>query len=646
MSPFPNQGSLSESDRPSIASLLALLESVPALLWETDTELRFSCLAGAALPTVGVSPTLYTGKNVWHLFSPAENAQKARRAHEAALRGEASAFQADVNGRELQANVKPLRGPAGAIVGTIGIALDMTERGVAERALRLSEHSYRSLIDEAPYAMCRSTVSGALLQVNRAMTEMLGYDTACSSELLLRDLPFIFTPEGSFEMFQRALLNSGSLPGRDSVWVRRDGQSIQVLVSGRAVRDHAGGVSHLDVFAENVTEKKQLEAELCQAQRMQAIGQLAGGVAHDFNNLLTVINGHTEILLSGPVDTESRDRLGEIKQAADKAAALTRQLLAFSRRQVLRSHTVNLNEVIGKLTAMLSRLIKENVELVFVPGEDLGSVKADPIEVERVLLNLAVNAQDAMPDGGVLTIETANVRVDQRAALETDHVEAGDYIQILVRDTGVGMDQEIQGRVFEPFFRTKQSGDGTGLGLSVVYGVVRQSGGYISLESEPGEGTTFRIYLPRVAAAPMAMPESAPPAALPRGAETILVAEDDAAIRRLVVCALEDLGYHVLSAPDGAAAMSMAQSYSGEIHLLLSDLVMPTMGGRDLAAKLQGAIPSLKAAFISGYAGHAVPDEDLELAGACFIQKPFSMDLLAKTVRRVLDGSLPQRNVS
>ncbi len=617
--------------------LLALLESVPAVLWGTDGEFRITHLTGAALPAIGVSPVLYAGRTIEDLFSPASNAQKVRRAHDNALRGQGSSFEVDVNGRDLQANVKPRRGPGGTIIGVIGIALDMTERMVAERALRLSEHSYRSLIEEAPYAICRSTLSGELLQVNRAMTEMLGYDATSSPELLLRDLPLIFAPASSFDGFQRALLDGGSHPGTDGTWLRRDGEAIQVRVSGRVVHNFAGKGSHLDVFAENVTEKKKLEAELGQAQRMQAIGELAGGVAHDFNNILTVIGGHVEMMLPASQDTESRKRLEEVKQAAEKAASLTKQLLAFSRRQVLRSRTVNLNEVIGKLIGMLARLIKENVELIFAPQEDLGSVKADPHEIERVLLNLAVNAQDAMPAGGRLTIETANVRVDGQSA----EIKAGDYVQILVRDTGVGMDRETQDRAFEPFFTTKQPTEGTGLGLSVVYGVVRQSGGHIRLESEPGAGTIFRIYFPRVATAPVPAQEPAPMRSLPRGLETILVAEDDAAIRGLVSRTLSDLGYQVLSAPDGVTAMNVARTYSDEIHLVLSDLVMPTLGGRELAAKLKRRAPNLKVVFMSGYAGHAVAEKELELAGECFLSKPFSMVLLANTVRGVLDGFLP-----
>jgi PAS domain S-box-containing protein len=625
-------------------SLVSLLESVPALLWETDRELRFTTLTGAALRIAGISRGAFEGQPVDHLFCALRDARKARRAHESALQGNAATFAAEVNGRDLQASVRPLRGADGCVAGVIGIALDMTERLVAERALRISEHSYRSLIEEAPYAICRCTVSGELLQVNRAMSEMLGYDSATEPELLLRDLPLIFSQAGSFAEFRRTLHAAGTHPGADADWIRRDGRHIQVRLGGRLVRNAAGAVSHLDIFAENVTEKRRLEAELSQAQKMHAIGQLAGGVAHDFNNLLTVIIGHVGMMLSDAVGPESRESLEAVQGAAERAGELTKQLLAFSRRQMLRSQIVDLNEVIRNLLGMLARVIKENIELVFVPGAELGSVKADPSEIERVLMNLTVNAQDAMPDGGFLTIETSNVRPDPASLPPPDEWEPRDYVQIMVRDTGFGMDRETQARAFDPFFTTKEPNEGTGLGLSVVYGVVRQSGGYIRLESEPGEGTTFRIFLPRVAPREASAHEPARPEAPPRGSETILFAEDDAAVRRLVAGYLENLGYRVLTAQDGVEAMKVAQS-SREIRLLLTDFVMPTVGGRELAARLKSADPGLKVVFISGYAGQSASETDLEPAEGHFLQKPFSMDTLAKTVRGALDA-MPASQVS
>jgi PAS domain S-box-containing protein len=632
-----------EHDRSSLASLLSLLESAPALLWETDSQLRFTFLTGAALRPIGISDVSYIGRSIGDLFFPPASGGQALKAHDNALQGRGGSFEVEVSGRDLRATVKPLITPDGAVTGVIGIALDMTERIVAERALRFSEYSYRSLIEEAPYAICRSTFRGELLLVNRAMTEMLGYHGPAGSELLLRDLPLVFTPAGSFEAFQEALLRDGSHPGVETAWIHRDGESIQVWVSGRLVRNAAGEISHLDIFAENITEKKRLEAELGQAKRMQALGQLAGGVAHDFNNLLTVISGYAEVLLSEPAKTESQPLIA-IKDAAEKAAALTKQMLAFSRRQVLRSQTVNLSDVLRNLNGILTRLIKENVELALLPADDLWSVSADPNEIERVILNLAVNAQDAMPCGGRLTIETANVSSYDLAVMEQDGLTDRDYVQIVVRDTGIGMDRDTQARAFEPFFTTKQPNEGTGLGLSVVYGVVRQSGGSIRLESTPGLGTTFRIYLPRVNSEPAPAPQLATrPWTLPRGSETILFAEDDPAVRGLLAPFLESLGYQMLTVTDGEAAIGISQTYFGEIHLLLSDLIMPKVGGRELAAKLKSTDrPNMKVLFISGYAGHGAAAAELELDGARFLQKPFSIDLLANALRGALDGTLTE----
>jgi two-component system, cell cycle sensor histidine kinase and response regulator CckA len=620
----------------SLTSILSLLGRMPALLWATDPEGRFTSLTGAGLELAGVSARDYAGQPLERLFLCSESDDRPRRAHLAALVGEAASFETEINGRDLQAHLEPLRGSDGAIAGVLGVALDLTDRTVAERALRLSEHSYRSLIEEAPYAICRCTVGGQLLQANRAMLEMLGYGAGSEAELLLRDLPLIFA-NGAFQRFRSALLEGGAVQGIETSWLLRDGNEIQVMVSGRAIRDHAGEVSHLDVLAEDVTDKKRLEEQLIQAQKMQAVGQLAGGVAHDFNNLLTVIGGHVEMLMNSAADPALHDRLSAVKQASDRAAELTRQLLAFSRRQVLQSKVVNLNEVVQRLIAMLNRLIKENVELTFLPARDLGFVRIDPYQIEQVLINLTVNAQDAMPKGGQLTIETRNVHVPGPSGRYTDDIAPGDYVLIVVLDTGHGMEREVQARIFEPFFTTKKMGQGTGLGLSMAYGVVQQSGGHIRLESKVGEGTTFRIYLPRVAgslagARPMLVPPT-----LPRGTETILLAEDESSVRELIGTYLQGLGYHVLTASNGVAGIAVAKSYTETIHLLLSDFVMPKLGGRELAAELKKITPQLKVIFLSGYAGHAVTAKDLDLPDARFLPKPLSLEALAKTVRDVLD---------
>jgi PAS domain S-box-containing protein len=578
-----------QSRCPALDLLLSLVDKIPAILWTTDREGRFTSLTGSGLPAAGGCAQDYIGKPVEALFHCVGGNSAARQSHARTLRGKSCSFEMEANGRDLVAHLEPLRGPGAdrTVAGVIGVALDLTEKMVAERALRLSEHSYRSLIEQAPYAICRSTVSGQLLQVNRAMLEMLGYDWNSEAELLMRDLPLIFASGGSYNTIRETLLGAGTLQGMEASWLRRDGQEIQVRVSGRAVCDQAGAVSHLDVLAEDITEKRRLEAQLVQAQKMQAVGQLAGGVAHDFNNLLMVIGGNVEIMMNQTRDINLYQRLTEVRQAADQAAALTRQLLAFSRRQVLQTKVINLNQVIGNQVGMLARLLREDIELIFIPAQDLGFVRADPFQIEQVLMNLVLNAQDAMPGGGRLTIETGNVKLDGHSKKQTEEVEPGSYVQIIVRDTGHGIDSDLQARIFEPFFTTKKAGEGTGLGLSMVYGIVKQSGGHIRLESQTGEGSTFRICLPRVAAPEAVGQPPAVRALAPRGCETILLAEDEENVRTLVTNFLQTLGYHVLAAPDGSVAMEMAQSHRGHIHLLLSDFVMPKVGGRELGAALK-----------------------------------------------------------
>jgi len=622
---------------PSMTSIVSLLQKIPALLWTTDATATVTSLSGSGLESIGVSAKAHSGKPIEALFPPHRDGLTARQAHLRALQGQGQVctFDAEVHGRELQAHIEPLRGADGAVLGVIGVAQDLTDRMVAERALRLSEHSYRSLIEEAPYAICRCTVDGQILQVNRAMLEMLGYDSHTEGDLLIRDLNEIFA--GSFPELRAALLDGRTVTGLETAWLPRDGNLIQVVVSGRAFRDQSGAYSLLNILAEDVTEKRLLEDQLSHAQKMQAVGQLAGGVAHDFNNLLTVIDGNVEMILDNSDDPALRARLTRIQQATDRAAKLTRQLLAYSRRQVLQTKVVDLNQVIDHLLGMLRRLIREHVELSFVPGPELWCVKADPHQIEQVLINLTVNAQAAMPEGGKLTIETRNLRLDTTSAFLAEDLGPGDYVQIVVRDTGHGMDREVQARAFEPFFTTKKTGEGTGLGLSMAFGIVTQSGGSIRLESQPGAGCTFWITLPRTDLMNPEPPPAQSETSIPRGSETILLAEDEVGVRELIESYLRNLGYQVLAAGDGVAGLAEAQQHPGPIHLLLSDLVMPKSGGRQLAGELKKLLPQLKVIFLSGYAGHAVSERDLELSGVRFLAKPVSMEALARTVREVLD---------
>jgi two-component system, cell cycle sensor histidine kinase and response regulator CckA len=395
----------------------------------------------------------------------------------------------------------------------------------------------------------------------------------------------------------------------------------------------------------DVTERTQLEEQLRQAQKMEAVGRLAGGVAHDFNNLLTAIKGYGGLLMEAlhPSDVRRAD-VQEINKAADRAAALTRQLLAFSRKQVLKPVVLDLNDVVADMESMLRRLIGEDVRLATGLSSDLGAVRADRGQLEQVLMNLVINARDAMPGGGALTVETANVDVRRRFVDRQLSVDPGHYVMLAVRDTGCGMDEETQQHIFEPFFTTKGVG-GTGLGLATVYGIVRQSGGFVRVESAPGVGTTIAVHLPRTADAPATgerVPSPAPPLA---GRGTVLLCEDESAVRALARRVLEGQGYTVIEAAHGAAALAVAAAHAAEITLLVTDVVMPEMGGRELAEQLTAARPGLRVLYMSGYTDGDILRRGLAREGRAFLQKPFTPEDLARKVQAVLTAS-PASHVS
>ncbi len=627
-SPRANVAATSDSMR------LAGFAEIPAIIWSATTDGYIRAASGAPLALFGVDAADLNGRPISCLFG-GQFARHIAEAHSRALAGLRARLILEWNRREYEVRVEPVRRPGGAIEGAAGIAVDVTESRAAERALRMSEQSYRSLIEEAPYAICRCTVTGQLLQVNRAMLEILGYGASREAELLMLDLPQIFDSPQAFETLRDRLLAGALNEAVDAVWLGRNGVEVQVRVSGRAIRS-GDEVLYLDVLAENVTEKKLLEAQLHQAQKMQALGQLAGGVAHDFNNLLTVIGGQVEMILCETVDSDIEERLRDIRKAADRAAALTAQLLAFSRRQVLQSRVLDLNDAIRRTSGLLSRLLRENVDLRFLPCHHPLPVRADPNQIEQVLMNLAINAQDAMPGGGVITVRTSVVHLNAEDARYLS-AEPGDYVRVSVADTGHGMDAETQARIFEPFFTTKAVGEGTGLGLAMVYGVVRQSGGYIRVESRPGSGATFVIDLPR-ASGVETEPEEVRREGAPPGAETILLTEDEESVRRLVQTYLGHLGYRILTAANGAEAIEAACGHTGGIHLLITDVVMPGMSGRELAAELFEKFAGLRVLFVSGYAGDTVDSSALDASRAHFLQKPFPMDVLARKVRELLDG--------
>jgi PAS domain S-box-containing protein len=507
----------------------------------------------------------------------------------------------------------------------------------AQESLRRSESNFRSLVMNAPYGICRCNALGILQDANPAMVAMLGYDTAV--ELRGRHMASLYADAQQWFQTADYFHARKEFNNLTTECVRKDGATIVARISGRSIPNGSTGDS-FEIFMEDVTETRTLELQLRQAQKMEAIGRLAGGIAHDFNNLLMVISGYAEFLLErlGP-DPRLRGPAQEIANATERATSLTRQLLAFSRKQMLAPKVLDLNEVVAENLKMLTRMIREDIDLVMVPGPAIGAVRADPGQVDQVVMNLAVNARDAMPEGGKLTIETANVTLDENFARTHTPLIAGDYVMLAISDTGVGMDNETQSRIFEPFFTTKGA-KGTGLGLSTVYGIVKQSGGFIFVDSQPQRGTTFRAYFPRVDGREdaAAVQDSLGLPRRDRGQETILLVEDEGNLRRLARQYLETQGYKILEAEDGAAALQIVDGYRETIDLLLTDVIMPGMNGRELAAHITTLLPDVRVLYMSGYSENAVGHDGTLDAGIMLLQKPFSLPALKECVREVLDS--------
>ena len=528
-----------------------------------------------------------------------------------------------------------VRDSSGRLSRAFGVVQDITELKSVERELRASHGMLNAIVEGTTDAVFAKDTAGRYVMMNSACARFVGKP---ADEIIGRSDAELYPAEiaHSFLDSDRKVLESGKSSTFEEEHTA-DGTTRMYVVTKSAYRDWRGDVIGLVGISSEVTELKRLEKQFREAQKMEAVGRLAGGVAHDFNNLLTVINGCSEIVLNDlPRDYAERDSLLEIRKAGDRAAALTHQLLAFSRNQILQPRVINLNTTLRELVKLLSRLIGEDVDLQFIPDEKLGMTKVDPMQLDQAIINLAVNARDAMPGGGRLRIETRNVAPDQARGKTSRDICQGQYIAVSVSDTGHGMDRATGARVFEPFFTTKKVGKGTGLGLAMVYGFVKQSGGHIEMQSEVGHGTTFTIYLPQSLESDT-VPATQSAVRSQVGVETILLVEDEEAVRNLCKIVLESRGYTVLEARDGKEGLSIAQSYKGTIHLLLSDLIMPRASGREIAEELAGLRPEMRVMFMSGYTDEAnLPDAVVGMRGR-FLQKPFTPGDLAQKIRAVLD---------
>jgi PAS domain S-box-containing protein len=535
--------------------------------------------------------------------------------------------------------ISPVRDARGTMKHFLAVQEDITERKQSEDALLVSERRLRTLFDTVNLIVLGLDAEGRVAYANPFLLKLTGYtaDQALGSDWFERFLPVAQRPR--MHSVFRELIEREFHPHYQNPIVTRTGEERMIAWHNTVVRDAQGRATGTLSIGEDITDHALLEEQFRQAQKMEALGQLAGGVAHDFNNLLTVINGYSELVMSqlDPADPMIED-LELVKRAGERAAALTRQLLAFSRKQVLQPKLLDLNLVVADVDKMLRRLIGEDIELVTVLERNLKGVRADAGQIEQVLMNLAVNARDAMRGGGKLTIETCNVELDESYAASHADAKPGQYVMLAISDTGTGMSAATQARMFEPFFTTKEQGKGTGLGLATVYGIVKQSDGHINVYSELGQGTTFKVYLPAVDASGERIAPSQSDSATRGGTETVLLVEDDESVRKLAREVLQRQGYTVLQARDGVEALEVCRAHAGPIHVIVTDVVMPAMGGPESAHRLKAIRPDIKVLYVSGYHDRALTGQQVLDPDVSYLQKPFTTSALARKVREVLDG--------
>jgi PAS domain S-box-containing protein len=622
--------------RTSKQRLRTVVAGAPVIFFSLDPHGVFTLAEGKGLLSLGVRPGFLLGKSFFELLGDVPQAvANVRRA----LAGESVTARVELFGFEFEAQFSPVRERDGTISGVVGVATDITERRRAEEALRRADVASRTLVQQAPFGIFRATPDGVFLSVNPALVEMLGYEA--EEELLAVHLDRDVFKDPTARTKYVAQLNETTTAGEtQAAWRRKDGQTMTVRLYGRAVRLEDGRIECHEIFAEDVSERRGLEEQLRQAQKMEAIGQLTGGIAHDFNNLLTIILANAELLARGPDEASLRD----IVSAAVSGRLMVNQLLGFARRSTLALEPVHLSPLVNDLAAVLRRVLPADIELLVFADEDLPEVSADGHAIEQILLNLVNNARDAMPQGGVLRIETSCTWISDAQRDVLGPGAASEYVCLAVDDTGTGMDEATRQRAFEPFFTTKPVGQGTGLGLATVYGLIKQHGGFVQIDSAPGAGTRLRVYFPVADDVARRRGSAAHvlPAQVAAGKETILVVEDQAQLRRATVFTLERAGYKVLSAGDGIEALHLLRQHSEPIDLVFTDLVMGRLGGRGLYQVDRREGRNTTFLFTSGYAGAGRGEDPLD-ASLPFLPKPWtSADLLAR-VRATLDAAKAQR---
>ena len=608
------------------------MAKAPIVLFALDGTGIFTVSEGRALEKFGLQPGQVVGQSVFHLY---DKYPKIMKQVQRALLGEEFSSMCELPdlGLCFETHWAPLRGRNGRPEGTIGVAVDISERDKNEKARTEAETLYRSLVEQlwAVTYIAELGLQGRWLFVSPQIESLLGYSR---EEWLAASTNWIRHVHPEDHEIVRAA-EEDTLDGKpfraEYRIFRRDGGIIWVNDNGSLVPGPEGRQILHGVMLD-ITEQKQLQDRLAQTERMEAVGQLASGVAHDFNNLLTIIKGYSSLLLERIPEGEDAHAAREIQRASDRAASLTHQLLAFGRKQTLQPRVLDLNLIVRGLEEMLRRLLTENVELVIHTARNLGFVHADPVQMEQVLINLVVNARDAMPKGGRLTIETASCP-GRDDADQAENIFASPYVTLSVSDTGVGMDADTRARIFEPFFTTKEVGKGTGLGLATVYGIIKQSNGHIEVESEPGHGSTFRLSLPRIEHQPAPPRKPMTERTPKRGSGTILLAEDEPLLRELGQTILTQAGYNVLTAPDTDALRTLIAEHAGKVDLLLTDVVMPDISGPELVRLGKKRWPAIRVLYMSGYTDDELQDLDRD---AGFIQKPFTPAELTAKIAEVL----------